>query len=251
MFGHTQYANYGSQATAQSPALTFQPSRLWNSASGQSSSHGSHYSQYSNVDVRVVSMDVDSSTSHALCTSDREQAVKALAAIDAKLVDWTYMSTLALTADEYAAYTQLLNWTVVSEHVALAAALKMPDKIVWDAFMVSHDVGINSLQGLTLDWDTVIKTQTLTVDDIEKNIHQIEKGGKRRWKLLCKYQVLSEAFLEKHWHSVDKRAVSVFQQLSYDFLKKYICDLDINAVEVNQSLSTAQRICLGNIAHAA
>ena len=69
---------------------------------------------------------------------------------------------------------------------------------------------------------------------IEKRIKYIRPS---EWKDICRYQTLSEAFIEKHKDKVDWRIVSRCQRLSQSFIAKHVHRVNWQQIFMAQKLT--------------
>jgi len=68
------------------------------------------------------------------------------------------------------------------------------------------------------------KYQTLTEEFIEKYRYWLN------WFMICKYQTLSEEFMDKYFEFLNKKNICKYQTLSEEFMDKYADSLDFNLI---------------------
>ena len=81
-------------------------------------------------------------------------------------------------------------------------------------------------------WDTVTINKKLSESFIKKNLHKLDKS------LVLMYQTLSEEFLKEHKKYFHFNNISMYQKLSEEFIEEYKDELNWYGIIQNQSLST-------------
>ena len=76
----------------------------------------------------------------------------------------------------------------------------------------------------------LLSSQKLSESFIENN--------KKNWKLISRYQELSEEFIDKYSDRVYWDLISQYQQLSKEFIKKYREKIDIYCLYNNKVINT-------------
>lgn len=105
----------------------------------------------------------------------------------------------------------------------------------WDKISAIKNLPVNAIDKCPdkLDWNVVAKNTSFKEEYLEKYYNRIPKD------LLCRYQKLSDTFLNNHWHDLKHYMYELCngQKLSENFMREHKDELDWDILSYSQSLS--------------
>jgi hypothetical protein len=147
-----------------------------------------------------------------------------------KFINWEAVSHEKLDMVEYYRYAEYLDWKAASINIDPEIVPLFAEYIDWPVFVATHPIGLKNLKTLgtplhTIKARVILETQPLTEEELTKyiNVLDIHDGHPvQLWHVICRTQVLSEAFIEKHAEKLDWEEITTWQiHLSKEFLKRH------------------------------
>lgn len=145
-------------------------------------------------------------------------------------INWTYVSSLTLSREQYNKYAQYLVWDIASQCVPLDVALAYKDKVSWPVYIESHpnvDVAQLVSADVAIPWPSVCLHARLREDEILAYLPRMEAECPDIWHYLSRFQKLGETFIAANAHKFDWVDGPYFQNLSPSFLQQYTDLVDV------------------------
>ena len=147
-----------------------------------------------------------------------------------KFINWVAVSGEKLEMVEYYRYAEYLNWKIASANIDPEIVPLFAEYIDWPVFVATHPIGLKNLKSVgaplhTIKARVILETQPLTEEELNKYVNVLDIQDAHPvplWHVICRTQVLSEAFIDKHAEKLDWEEIMTCQlHLSKEFLKKH------------------------------
>jgi hypothetical protein len=144
-------------------------------------------------------------------------------------IDWTYVSSLRLSRDQYIKYAEHLMWEIASKYVPEDIAVLCKDHVAWEVYIEHNpDVDVAALvsAGVRIPWHSICVHTKLGKDQIRRYLPAMEAECPGIWYYLSRFQKLDETLVSENAHKFDWVDGPYFQTLSPQFLRQYENSID-------------------------
>lgn len=183
------------------------------------------YSGFKNIPQQRVEKTLSSTSESAA-----HAKVPSVTPVQYKFINWAAVSEETLSMVEYYRYAEHLDWSVASKHIDAEIVPLFSEYIDWPVFVATHPIGLKNLRSLgaplhTIKPRVILEHQPLTPGELDSYARVMDIDDSRPvslWHLVCRTQLLSEEFIEKHADKLDWEDIFVWQaHLGEEFLGKH------------------------------
>lgn len=163
------------------------------------------------IDSSALVRQIEKEMSECELVCNSELKYPEIYSLDRRMVNWKYISTLALSHREYDEYKDLLDWDVVSERIHVTSAIQFRARVNWNVF-IKHNPEINyrvymMFEDIVFDWTSICAYSILSDEDIDHLVYM----GVADFSVLVSHRKLSSNILNKYASLMDEDDVEFFQ----------------------------------------